>query len=93
MDETARRFLATKIRKLIASEIPNDGFENAMLQTEISRDLSSLSAERDPMLDRAFHLLMHFIADEDIRSKDARYATSQIEALEKLANQLEHSAE
>ncbi|WP_035350177.1 hypothetical protein [Edaphobacter aggregans] len=89
MDKTARRFLAAKIRETIASEIPTNGFENAMLQTEISRDLSSLSAERDPVLDRAFHLLMHFITDEDIRSKDTRYATSQIEALEKLASELE----
>jgi hypothetical protein len=60
-----------------------------MLQTEIGRDLSSLSTEPDPMLDKAFHLLMHFIADEDIRSKDTRYATSQVEALEKLASELE----
>jgi hypothetical protein len=89
LDKTARQFLAAKIRELIASEAPNDGFKNALLQTEIGRDLSLLSAERDPMLNRAFHLLMHFITDEDIRSKDAKFATSQIEALEKLASELE----
>jgi hypothetical protein len=89
LDKTARQFLAAKIREVIASDIPNDGFENAMLQTEISRHLSSFSAEQDPMLDKAFHLLMHFIADEDIRGKDTKYAGSQVEALEKLASELE----
>jgi hypothetical protein len=89
LDKTARQFLAAKIRELIASESPSDGFENAMLQTEIGRDLTSLSAERDPVLDKAFHLLMHFIADEDLRGKDTRYAASQVEALEKLASELE----
>jgi len=32
---------------------------------------------------------MHFIADEDIRRKDAQYATNQVEALEKLVSELE----
>jgi len=89
LDKAARQFLATKIREIISSETPSHGFENAMLQTEISRNLSSLSAKRDLVLETAFHLLMHFIADEDIRRKDAQYATNQVEALEKLVSELE----
>ncbi|WP_260705180.1 hypothetical protein [Edaphobacter flagellatus] len=89
MYRTPHQFLAAKIREVIALETPNGGFENAMLQTDISRKLASLSVERDPVLDRAFHLLMHFITDEDIRSKDARYAASQVEALKDLAIELE----
>jgi hypothetical protein len=89
LDKATRQFLAAKIRETLVSEIPIDGFANATLQNEISRDILSLATETDPLSNKAFHLLMHFIADEDIRSKDTKYAASQIEALEKIASELE----
>jgi hypothetical protein len=45
-------------------------------------------SKEDPMLKAAFHMLCHFEDDYDIRAKDLKYATWQVEELTKMVLQL-----
>jgi hypothetical protein len=43
------------------------------------------------LLEDAYHALQHFKIDEDIRIKDEDYARSQLEALRKIASNLDEA--
>ena len=47
-----------------------------------------MTKSSDKLLKDAYHLLHHFVSDEDIRLRDARYNASQRRALEKCAEDL-----
>jgi hypothetical protein len=73
MDAEAARIVAELLDRVVKGEIePKDALEQ-WPQTH----------EAEPVLGTAWHDLMHFAADDDIRRKDKRYADYQIDLLRK----------
>ena len=50
------------------------------------KELSEYASNRE--IEEAYHLLQHYIIDEDIRSRDAEYANSQRMGLRRMADRL-----
>jgi hypothetical protein len=75
----------------------------AAIQTDDSRSPNNLEeldrlseqwgatpeAREDRLLDNAYHSFLHFLSDRDIRSRDPKYAESQISAMRQLIEKLE----
>jgi hypothetical protein len=85
-----RKALAEEIRKAIESEDqrnPNDLTE----LNRITQQWAEANKQDDKLLDDAYHSLIHFLTDRDIRLKDTRYADRQIAAMRQLVTELESS--
>jgi hypothetical protein len=72
-------------RKRLAEQI------RAAIQTDNDRSPNNLE-ELDRLLDNAYHSFLHFLTDRDIRSRDPKYAESQIGEMRQLIEKLERSA-
>ena len=59
-----------------------------LAQAESEATTGTWSDVRDPQLENVFHLLMHYVVDEDIRQKDPDYADAQTSGLKNAAEKL-----
>jgi hypothetical protein len=71
---TDREKLAAILERMFDGAISVEQAEQEVMATK-------WSAERDKVLDHAYHHFMHYISDQDIREKDADYADMQTAAL------------
>ena len=87
--QTARKRLAEQIRAAIQSDDSRSptNLEELGLLTEQWR--ATPEARDDRLLDNAYHSFLHFLTDRDIRSRDSKYAKSQIIAMRQLIEKLE----
>ena len=87
--QTARKRLAEQIRAAIQTDDSRSptNLEELGLVTEQWR--STPEVRDDRLLDNAYHSFLHFLTDRDIRSRDLKYAESQISVMRQLIEKLE----
>jgi hypothetical protein len=89
LSETKLRF-ACAVTEYLAAVPPKPTAEQRL--REVIADLEQIpEARTDKDTLRAFHLLQHYFADEDIRQKDLRYADAQRAGLQQAAQELSSS--
>ena len=89
--QTVRKRLAEQIRAAIQSDDSRSptNLEELGLLTEQWH--ATPEARDDRLLDNAYHSFLHFLTDRDIRSRDSKYAESQITVMRQLIEKLERA--
>ncbi len=87
--QIARKRLADQIRTAIQTD--NDRSPNNIEELDLlaGQWRAIPEAREDRLLENAYHSFLHFLSDRDIRSRDPRYAESQISEMQQLIEKLE----
>ena len=87
--QTARKRLAEQIRAAIQNDDSRSPSNLEELDLLAEQWRTTPEAGDDRLLDNAYHSFLHFLTDRDIRSRDSKYAESQITAMRQLIEKLE----
>ena len=87
--QTARKRLAEQIRAAIQSDDSRSPANLEELGLLAEQWRATPEARDDRLLDDAYHSFLHFLTDRDVRSRDSKYAESQISAMRQLIEKLE----
>jgi hypothetical protein len=87
--QDARKALAREIRNALVNDEQRTP-DNIEERDRIVREWrAQCRAPLDDFLDQAYHSLLHFLTDRDIRIKDIDYAIQQHQRMRELAERLE----
>lgn len=87
-----RKRLAKQIRAAIQTDDNRNPNDLEELDRLAEQWRATLEGGEDRLLDNAYHSFLHFLTDRDIRSRDPKYAESQISEMRQLIEKLERSA-
>ena len=87
--QTARKRLAEQIRAAIQTDDSRSPTNLEELDLVTEQWSATPEVRDDRLLDNAYHSFLHFLADRDIRSRDLKYAESQISVMRQLIEKLE----
>jgi hypothetical protein len=85
--QTARKRVAEQIRAAIQTD-DNRNPNNLEELDSLSEQWGRHETREDRLLDNAYHSFLHFLSDRDIRSREPKYAESQIGAMRQLVEKL-----
>ncbi|MEO8727154.1 MAG: hypothetical protein ABI383_13655 [Acidobacteriaceae bacterium] len=88
INQAVRTRMVDKIRQVLSTEYPMKPFDVAELNM-LTQEWRQATIGNHWLVDNAYHALIHFVTDRDIRLKDPKYSADQIRELQNIISELE----